>query len=288
MPERADTPIAAIRERPLVYACNDAWLYGILSLPAAPATLGVVIVVGGPQYRAGSHRQFTLLARELAAAGFPALRFDYRGMGDSEGDVRGFEHAGEDLRTTIDRFQAEVPGLSRVVLWGLCDGATAAALYAPDDARVAGVVLLNPWMRTEQGAARTIVRHYYGRRMLDPALWNKIKQGRFHWRAALAGLGKTLAAALRRTPPAQEQAMLPERLRAALARFEGKVLVQLSEADFTAREFQDISAASGSWTQLLAAPRFTRQYLERADHTLSRRAWHDQATQGLRGWLATF
>ncbi|HBZ05431.1 MAG TPA: hydrolase 1, exosortase A system-associated, partial [Massilia sp.] len=50
-------------------ACRGAWLYGIVSLPAAPHPRGVLIVVGGPQYRAGSHRQFTLLARDLAAAG---------------------------------------------------------------------------------------------------------------------------------------------------------------------------------------------------------------------------
>ena len=48
-------------------------------------------MVGGPQYRVGSHRQFTLMARAFAAAGYPVLRFDYRGIGDSEGESRGFE-----------------------------------------------------------------------------------------------------------------------------------------------------------------------------------------------------
>jgi alpha/beta superfamily hydrolase len=48
----------------------------------------VLVIVGGPQYRAGSHRQFTLLARSLAEQGFAVLRFDYRGMGDSTGAMR--------------------------------------------------------------------------------------------------------------------------------------------------------------------------------------------------------
>ena len=48
-------------ERALSFACGGEWLYGVLSLPAqAPqaARRGVLIVVGGPQVRTGSHRQF--------------------------------------------------------------------------------------------------------------------------------------------------------------------------------------------------------------------------------------
>jgi len=55
------------------------------------AACGVLIVVGGPQYRVGSHRQFLLLSRRLAAEGHPVMRFDYRGMGDASGAMRGFE-----------------------------------------------------------------------------------------------------------------------------------------------------------------------------------------------------
>ena len=280
-----------LNERALVYASGDAWLYGILTLPERPAgaTVGVLIVVGGPQYRAGSHRQFTMLARDLASAGVPALRFDYRGMGDSEGEACGFEHAGNDLGASIDRFFIEVPSLSRVVLWGLCDGATAAALYAPHDARVAGVALLNPWVRTEQGAARAAVKHYYRARLLDRGLWTKVARGKFDWREALRSLWSTLSAARRAPahPVGSAQQALPERLYAALECFSGRVLVLLSGADLTAREFDDLSATPGPWRQLLATPRFARYLLEDADHTLSRRDWHDQATRLTRGWIDT-
>jgi len=47
----------------------------------------------------GSHRQFVQLARRLAKQGYPTLRFDYRGMGDSEGVYRSFENVGPDLQT---------------------------------------------------------------------------------------------------------------------------------------------------------------------------------------------
>ena len=110
-------------ERALAFSCGDAWLYGVLTLPAQCARKGVLILVGGPQYRAGSHRQFTLLARSLAANGVPVLRFDYRGMGDSEGEARTFEDVEDDLLCAIDKFLVEVPSVSEVVIWGLCDAA---------------------------------------------------------------------------------------------------------------------------------------------------------------------
>ena len=69
-----------MREEALVFGCGGEALVGVLARPDAPAARGVLIVVGGPQYRAGSHRQFTHLARELARNGIASLRFDYRGM----------------------------------------------------------------------------------------------------------------------------------------------------------------------------------------------------------------
>lgn len=284
-------------ERALSFVCGDAWLYGILSLPAAATTAharGVLIVVGGPQYRAGSHRQFTLLARDLAAAGVPALRFDYRGMGDSEGELRGFDDVNEDLRAAIDRFFLEVPGMREVVLWGLCDGASAAAMYAPQDARVAGLVLLNPWVRTEEGAARATIKHYYRARLFDARLWKKVASGQFDMKASVRGLWQDLGKAFRPRPQAQAAASLPadaplpERMQAALGRFGGRVLVVLSGADLTAQEFADLSSRPGAWQQLLATPRFTRQKIDKADHTFSRRPWQDQVSSWTRDWLRSW
>ena len=285
-------------ERALSFACRDAWLYGIVSLPAAatpPPPRGVLIVVGGPQYRAGSHRQFTLLARDLAAAGVPAMRFDYRGMGDSEGELRTFDSVDDDLRAAIDRFFLEVPAMREVVLWGLCDGASAAAMYAPLDARVAGLVLLNPWVRTEEGAARATIKHYYRARLFDARLWKKVASGQFDLKASVRGLWQDLGKAFKSRPEAgasagvaaPQDAPLPERMQAALSRFGGRVLVVLSGADLTAQEFADLCARP-VWQKLLAAPRFTRQKIDKADHTFSRRPWQDQVSNWTRDWLRSW
>ena len=135
------------RESAVLFACEGDELVGVIAEPEkACGDVGVLIVVGGPQYRVGSHRQFVLLARHLAEAGVSCMRFDYRGMGDAGGGQRDFENVGADIRAAIDVFTTRTPAVRRVVLWGLCDGASAACFYAPTDERGAGLVLLNPWV----------------------------------------------------------------------------------------------------------------------------------------------
>lgn len=250
----------------LSFPCQGETLVGILSpcAQAGPARRGVLVIVGGPQYRAGSHRQFTLLARALAARGIPVLRFDYRGLGDSGGAARTFEDVRADIGAAIDAFQAAVPGLQEVVLWGLCDGASAALFYGPGDPRVRGLVLLNPWARTAAGLARSTLKHYYWQRLRDPALWRKLLRGRFAAGAALRSLLGLLD---------------------AMRRFPGRVLFIFSGADLTAQEFLDMTKASRPWQQLLAAPAVQQHTLAGADHTFSTRAWRDQVADWTADWV---
>ena len=142
--------------------------------------IGVVVIVGGPQYRAGSHRQFVLLSRALADAGFAVLRFDYRGMGDSEGVQRDFEAVSQDVAAAINMLQLQMPVVKQIALWGLCDGASAALLYCNEvtDPRVAGLCLLNPWVRSEASLAKTQVKHYYTDRLKQKEFWLKLFSGK--------------------------------------------------------------------------------------------------------------
>lgn len=277
-------------EHALAFDCEDERLIGIVSLPdtpgAAAATRGVMIVVGGPQYRAGSHRQFTLLARKLADEGVAVMRFDYRGMGDSEGMQRGFESVGADLRSALDAFFGAVPSLREVALCGLCDGACAAAFYAGQDPRVRGLMLLNPWVRTEQGAARATLRHYYRARLFSKEFWRKLASGRFDPSAAFASV---LALLRRARSGAEDGAVaaqaLPERMYRHLAGFGGPVLLVLSGADLTAQEFAGLENTSPAWRRLLHGANVTRRDLPEADHTFSLRAWHDEAVEHACTWL---
>ena len=274
------------REEAMVFACGKDRLVGIVAAPEKPAPCGVLIVVGGPQYRVGSHRQFTLLARDLAEAGIASLRFDYRGMGDSTGGARTFEHAQEDIGSAIDRLMERQPALREVVIWGLCDAASASLFYAHGDKRVSGLVLLNPWVRTDEGMARAQLKHYYGARLLQRAFWQKLLTGDVAVREALSGFAGRLMQALQRNTEASPTAKpLPERMEEGLRRFRGRVLLILSGNDLTAQEFKDLVARSPGWQSLLQGERVTRRELPEANHTFGRREWRDQVAEWTRGWL---
>lgn len=268
-------------ESAVVFPCAGEQLVGVVTSPVTPGSeAGLVVIVGGPQYRVGSHRQFTLLTRALAEHDIPSIRFDYRGMGDSTGTERSFQDVGQDIRAAVDTF-VEQSGAKRVVLWGLCDGASAACFYAPTDERVAGLVLLNPWVRTQASKARTYLRHYYWRRLFEADFWAKMLTVRgaivesvrsFFRFAGTASLGNQLPNDLSST------------MAAGLMRAQRPALIVLSGDDYVAREFDDVSRARGSpWASVGSLCTTIR--IEEADHTFSTRAWRDAVAQRTLDWM---
>ena len=264
----------------------QARMVGILSLPEAPGPRGVLVVTGGPQYRVGSHRQFTLLAAALAARGLPVLRFDLRGMGDSEGSARDYRAAGPDIAGALAQFFAAVPSLREVVLWGLCDGATAAACHAPRDARVQALVLLNPWVRSEAGLARATLRHYYLPRLLQASFWRKLARGGVRLGASVASL-RQVAAASQGAAAQEPDAPAPAMLR-ALTQFQGKVLLILSGDDLGAREWSALLAADARWRAVAARAQWTQAQVDGANHTFASAAWRADVEQLCARWLQSW
>jgi exosortase A-associated hydrolase 1 len=267
-------------ETALTFPCAGDPLIGVLSAGAPDADLGVVIVVGGPQYRIGSHRQFVQLARALAAAGITTLRFDCRGMGDSDGSPRSFEALDEDIAAGIGALQAACPAVRRVVLWGLCDGASAAMMYAPTDPRVAGLVLANPWARGADTESKTMLSHYYLRRALSSAFWRKVLSGNVNFRSSAADLAGTVGAAV-----SGAQVPFRERMERAMREFTGPSLVIICDRDVTGREFE--SYARGTCRRTFE----TRAHLDHwlrlpdADHTFSGATATQAVTRATMEWI---
>lgn len=263
------------RQLPLVFDCHGESLIGIVSVPDQATDTAMLVIVGGPQYRVGSHRQFLQLAKLAADNGFAAMHFDTRGMGDSEGRQRLFDEIGDDVAAAIDALQRCLPTVQRVGLWGLCGGASAALLYhrAKRDPRVAGVALVNPWVRSETTQARTRVKHYYLQRLLQREFWSKLFSGQVA-AGALRELMRAVRVAVGPAPSgsaASHDAVLTleQKMAEGLASFDGETLLVLSGNDYTAKEFLETVKLEPQWRRLLARTGVTRFDVAEADHTFS-------------------
>lgn len=275
-------------ETALVFPLAGERLLGIVARPDGPRDCAVLLVVGGPQYRVGSHRQFLLLSRRLAAEGYPVMRFDYRGMGDSGGAVCSFDAVGEDIGAAIDAFLEACPQVKRLVLWGLCDAASAALLHvqASRDPRIAGLVLLNPWVRSEASLAQTHIKHYYGQRLLQPEFWVKLLSGKMQIVGSLRGLLGNAMLARGKGSPRQSRSF-QDLMAEGWRQFDGEVLLILSGQDYTAKEFLEYVASDAAWSGVLDSRKLKRVDVADADHTFSSEELRSRVENETLKWLAT-
>ena len=132
-----------LEQRALRFHSGGVGLIGIVDVPERPLVRGMLVLPDSTQYRAGSHRQFTLLSRVLAGRGIAVMRFDRRGCGDSEGDGAGAT-AGEDIAAAMKEFFIHVPEMKEYVILAPGDAALLAAQYAAGDPRATGLALLDP------------------------------------------------------------------------------------------------------------------------------------------------
>lgn len=243
----------------------------------------VLIVVGGPQYRIGSHRQFVLLARALAAAGFPVLRFDYRGIGDSDAVPRDFEDVDTDVRAAVDRL-LEDSGAREVAIWGLCDAASAALMYAAGDARIAALVLANPWVHSPATEAQVRLKTYYAARLSNPDFWRRLVRGQVAFRDSMSSLGGYVSRSLRRgRDPGRGDFIV--RMREGLESFRGDVYLLMSGDDLVAAEFRELCKADSAWRRAVASRIRATRELDEANHTFSRAEWRAEVEAQTIAWL---
>lgn len=212
--------------RVITFSCEGSTLFG--TLDEAPAQTGLLIVSGGNEIRVGAHRGMAWLAAEIAAAGHPVLRYDRRGIGDSEGSNGGFASGGPDLAEAIAAFRTT--GVSRIVGFGNCDAATTLALNGGVDA----VVLANPWMIEAAGdmPAPAAIRARYADKLRDPAEWRRLASGGVDMTKLARGVARLL-------PGREAAAGLAARMAAGLSAFGGPITLLLAERDNTAIAFAD-------------------------------------------------
>lgn len=209
------------------FQCNGATL-GATYDHGERAT-GLLMVTGGTELRVGAASGMARLSAAVAAAGFPVLRFDRRGVGDSEGTDPGFRGSAPDIAAAVASFRSLRPDLQRVVGFGLCDGATALALHHPP--AIDALALANPWVVEPEAdlPPPAAIARRYREQLLSVAGWRRALSGGIDYRKALRGL-RGLAA--RRDPGLADSVAL------ALARGRAPVSIILAMRDATAIAFE--------------------------------------------------
>lgn len=253
-------------ERFVEFECAGHWMTGILHLPAEPCSTGILMIG-----RTGSDRQGVHFGRAAAARGIPVFRFDFRGRGDCEGPVVPVEETGTDIACAIEAFLHEAPSLRGVVIWGLSEGAAAALLYAAGDPRVAGLILVNPWIRMDQEVAKEHLRQNLAH-VFAPEFWQRIRKSE----GGYLGAAKSFLVLTRNflsTPKPPPGLALKDRLMEALTRFAGPVEIILSGGDPATAVFQD--AAKKQLEELEQQGRLTRHMEPEANHVFSRSDWRE-------------
>jgi len=283
-----------MKEHAICFQCEGVPLLGIVHEPEISVNVGMIIVVaGGPQYRVGVNRQFVMLARMLADRGIPVLRFDHRGTGDSGGECGGFLNMSADIESAVSELKTRFPQLDKIALWGECESASAIAFYAHTDPRVCGLFLVNPWIRTEGGEARTYLKHYYLSRLFDKELWGKIASGKFSFVQSFKSFLQLIHMAKKDAGSAEidkdsvdlAQLPLPVRLEKSVGLYDGEMFIITSGRDFIAQEFNDYVASSKEWKSLSESERMQICNMPDADHTFSRLEWREELFDHTREWI---
>ncbi|MCC5795653.1 MAG: alpha/beta fold hydrolase [Chromatiales bacterium] len=137
-----------VREQVASFGPDDS-LVGVVAAPPLDGPgeppPGLLLVNSGIVHRVGIWRMHVRLARTLARSGYPSLRFDLSGVGDSESSRAATDLdalVAGDLEDAVD-YCHDVLGFRGVVLAGLCSGARDALEWAVRDPRVRGVVAID-------------------------------------------------------------------------------------------------------------------------------------------------
>ena len=127
-------------------------LFGILHAPEGgrAGDTAIVILSPGIKSRVAPHRLYVKMAKRFVEDGYTVFRFDFYGLGDSEGevdveltpDLYGSIQVGryiEDTMAALDWLEAE-HGLNKFIISGLCGGAITGLLAGARDRRIDSII----------------------------------------------------------------------------------------------------------------------------------------------------
>ncbi len=260
---------------------------------------GLVLVNSGVVHRAGPNRLYVNIARRLAAAGYPVLRFDLSAIGDSSprSDSLSFE------KSTVSETSAAIAalgaksGCNAFILCGICSGADISFLAARHNPAVVGAVLINGrglhGVTDDSGDAiaasiETTLHsctsaHYLWRSALfNPASWRKLLSGQANPFELLRVISQQVLNRFVDSAQAPETAL---ELRAALLAVLGRgtALLMVYSAGDPAVDYMRLMLGRER-KKIAADPNFAEIHMPGADHTFTARHSRDELIAALRRW----
>jgi uncharacterized protein len=291
------------------FACEGYQLRGSLHRPptAMEGDTAIVILNQGPLDRSGAHRLSVNCARRWASHGFPVLRFDARGVGDSEGDwsipedgapikllYKNIEEGAWtlDTRAAVDHVCATT-SVRNVVLAGVCGGAVSALHAAADHPAVVGVIMVGmpvrPWgdIGIDSIVASQVEQEAKGyvKKLGKLEAWRRFFTGESDYRL-LWGIGSRYIRSRMFGEREDDQltalnASMLKSFRAVQA--SGKRMLFVFPAnDYLWVEFRDLFLS-----RFKDKPPFDLHIIPDANHTFTEVAWQEQLFSILESWLQT-
>lgn len=162
MTDLVDTEDAtmSVIDQPFFVPVDDDQLFAVSSQPDKPRQTGVLLLpAGGYIFTPQQNRWAFDFAHRMAANGYPTVRFDWAGVGDSTGAAEDFTL---DRPATADATAAlSLLTTTSCVLVGQCFGARTAMAMANQVKGLAGVALLSPPVRDFTRGDGTATRRAY-------------------------------------------------------------------------------------------------------------------------------
>ncbi len=294
-------------------------LHGTLHTPSGDAPRGrpaVVLMSPGVKMRVGPGRLYVPITDLLTARGHTVLRFDFFGLGDSEGELPEAMLVDVYGQTEVGRFAADAEaalrwlrarGHDRFIVGGLCGGAVTALYGAVRDPGVEALISIGMTVTIASDAVRPASqltmadleerRRGYLRRLTDPAAWWRLLTFQSEFGVILrsflgrrarpaAGAGEAAAPALTPEQLANVNPLFPPAFFAFLERG-GRALMLFGEKDRVFSEYQEKFVALHAGRLARHADQVTQHVVPGANHVMSRGDWQAEMLDVMGRWLET-
>jgi dienelactone hydrolase len=268
-------------------------LSGVLTEPpGGPTGLPAALLLNaGFLHRVGPNRLYVKLARRLAALGFPVLRFDYSGLGESaprqDGMPLGQSVIAEGLEAMS--FLASSGVADTFVPMGLCWGGENAQRLAAVDKRVVGAALIDGYAyRTPRYYVREAWRH-----LRSAQSWRRLPVRALALaRKKLRGEGGGEPAPFERNPGGIDferefppRATYLEEMRGLLAR--DVELLMIFTGGGMAEYYNHVGQLWEGFPTLRGHACIRLEYMPLADHTFTQRHQQDALLGSTTAWAAS-